>query len=97
MPRANFVCQYYKINRSSSFPTPKRITELRYWLKAVQNVIKEIPRQIAESEASAERAIGNDGWFVAHTDVDQKWIRFDLEDRVGIKAQIVIDRSTGII
>lgn len=93
MPRAQFVYQAIGVNVTRSFPTPKRMGELRYWLKAAQTAIAHIPRNIAESEASAERSIGNDGWFVANADADAKWVRFNLEDRFGNKAQIVIDRK----
>lgn len=93
MPRAQFVMQSLGINVTRSFPTPKRMGELRYWLKAVQNHIKEVPRHIAESEISADRSIGSDGWFVSNADADAKWIKFNLENKLGQRADIVIDRK----
>lgn len=80
-----------------NIPNPKRITELKYWLKMCQQWIPEIPRQIAESEMSANRQMGSDGWFVSNTDVDIKWIKFNLENKLGEKATIVIDRRKGIL
>jgi hypothetical protein len=97
MPLVNFVNMHRKINVTRSMLTPKRITELRYWLKGAQNVIPEIPRNVAESEGMASRQMGSDGWFVFNTDVDVKWITFHLQNAMGEKAQIVINRkSNGI-
>ena len=93
MPRAQFVHQAMGINVTRSFPTPKRMGELRFWLKAAQLAIAQIPRNIAESQVSADRQIGSDGWFVSNSDADAKWIKFNLEDRFGNKADIVIDRK----
>lgn len=92
MPLCQFQWPIRKISVTRGIPTPKRIGELRYWLKMSQQWIKEIPRVIAESELSADRSIGTDGWFVANTEVDLKWIKFNLENRIGEKAYIVIDR-----
>lgn len=93
MPRVQYVNVARGINVTRSFPTPKRMGELRYWLKAAQIALAEIPRNIAESEASADRTLGGDGWFVANSDADAKWIKFNLLDRWGNKADIVIDRK----
>lgn len=94
MPRVQFQIPTEKVSITKDMPTPKRITELRYWLKGAQGVIPNIPRVIAESEESADRSIGGDGWFVATTDVDVKWVKFSLENRIGQKAYIVIDRKS---
>lgn len=93
MPRVQFVNQHRQLSVTVGMPTPKRMTELRFWLKAAQTHIRHIPRQIAESETSADRSIGSDGWFVSNADADAKWIRFTLENRIGEKAHIVIDRK----
>lgn len=93
MPIAQYTNMHRSISVNRSMPTPKRMSELRYWLKEAQKWIKEIPRQIAESEASADRSIGTDGWFVANTDVSVKWIKFNLENRIGEKAHLVINRQ----
>jgi hypothetical protein len=97
MPTVQYVNQFRKQNVTREMLTPKRITELRYWLKGAQAVIKEIPRMIAESEASADWSIGTDGWFVATSDVDIKWVKFTLENRIGEKAHIVIHRQSRIL
>lgn len=94
MPKVQYVNMIRKIDKSASFPTPKRITELRYWLKACQVALSDIPRNIAESEESADRSLSPDlSWFVANSDIDAKWIKFNLENRLGEKAHIVIDRK----
>ena len=93
MPRVQFVHQSRGITITRSFPTPKRMGEMRYWLKAAQGAIKEIPRNVAESQLSADRTIGMDGWFVSNMDADAKWIKFNLENRFGDRADIVIDRK----
>lgn len=94
MPTVQYVNMHRKVSETRNMPTPKRITELRYWLKGAQAAIPNIPRQIAESEASANNGIFGDGWFVSNTDVDIKWIKFNLENRLGEKAHIVINRQT---
>lgn len=96
MPIVQYINMFRKERVSRSMRTPKRITELRYWLKEAQKTVCEIPQQIAESEAMVNHSYGHDGWFVARTEVDIKWIRFDIENVIGEKAQIVIDRTTGI-
>lgn len=93
MPRVQYTNKAQNISVTKDLVTPKRMSELRYWLKGAQSQIPHIPWKIAESEISADRSMGSDGWFVATTDVDEKWIRFDLENRFGNKAQIVIDRK----
>lgn len=93
MPRVQFTNTMRNISVTKGMVTPKRMGELRFWLKGAQAVIKEIPRQIAESEGMADRSIGSDGWFVVNTDVDAKWIKFNLENRIGEKAVILIDRK----
>jgi hypothetical protein len=97
MPTVQYVNQFRKQNITKEMLTPKRITELRYWLKGAQAVIKEIPRMIAESEQSADRSIGTDGWFVATSDADVKWVKFSLENRLGEKAHIVIHRQSKLL
>lgn len=94
MPRVQFVNVVQGINVTRDMTTPKRMTELSKWLKGAQAAIKEIPRVIADSEISANRSIGSDGWFVSNTDIDIKWIKFNLESRWGGRADIVIDRQS---
>lgn len=93
MPRLQFTQMSKGINKLASFPTPKRMNELRFWLKAAQQWCKEIPRQIGESEPQADRLMGSDGWYVFNSDADAKWIKFELRNRYDDKAQIVIDRK----
>jgi len=92
MPTVQYMNAHRKHQVTRNIPTPKRITELRYWLKEVQKAIPEVPKQIAESEGMASHQIGSDGWFVCNVDADLKWIKFNLENRVGEKAHIVIRR-----
>jgi len=93
MPRVQYVNMMRGINETRTMPTPKRIGEMRYWLKGAIRLFKDCPKNIAESEGMADNSIGSDGWFVASSDADAKWVRFDLENRLGEKAQIVIDRT----
>lgn len=95
MPRVQYTNMFRKpvVSVTATMPTPKRMTELRYWLKGAQTALKEIPRTIAESDSMADQSIGNDGWFVFNTDVDAKWITFHLQNKIGEKASIVIDRK----
>ena len=94
MPTVQYVNKFRKETITKNIPTPKRITELRFWLKECQKWIPQIPRPIAESEQSADNTIGSDGWFVATFDVSVRWIKFSLENRIGEKAHIVIDRQS---
>lgn len=93
MPTVQYVNMFKKQHVTRSMPTPKKMGEIRYWLKEAQKWIKEIPRQIAESEGMADRSIYSDGWYVVNSDVDVKWIRFNLCNRIDEKATIVIDRQ----
>jgi hypothetical protein len=95
MPQVNFVNTRRGINIVRGMPTPKRITELRYWLRGAQGVIQEIPRVIAEAQSMAIRSPGQDGWFVQHSEVSREWIRFDLENHFGERSQVVIQRKGG--
>ena len=94
MPTVQYVNEYRQVRVTRDMPTPKRITELRHWLKGAQSAIPQIPRQIAESEGMANNQIGSDGWFVFITDVDVKWIKFTLQNRLQEKAHIVINRQS---
>lgn len=95
MPRVQYTNQFRRpmVSVTATMPTPKRMTELRFWLKGAQAALKEIPRVIAESEGMSDRSIGNDGWFVFNSDADAKWVVFHLQNRIGEKASIVIDRK----
>lgn len=95
MPVAQYVNVFEKRHITKNILTPKRITELKYWLKECQKTIKEMPQVIAESEGMVDHTLPVDkSWFVATYDVDVKWIKFNLENRLGEKAHVVIDRST---
>lgn len=94
MPTVQYVNEYRQVRVTRDMPTPKRMTELRYWLKGAQNVLKEIPRQIAESEGMASTSIMAEGWFVSQTDVDVKWVKFTIENRLGERGHIIINRQT---
>lgn len=95
MPTVNFVNQLRGVSIVRGMPTPKRMSEIRYWLKGAQAAVPQIPRTIAESEGMSVHTEGHDGWFVATSSVDVKWIKFDLENRFGEKAQIIIRRKGG--
>lgn len=93
MPTVQYTNLLANISRTSSMPTPKRITELRHWLRGAQTAIREIPRNIAEAQSMAIMGVGHDGWYVQNSDVSQKWIKFNIENRFGERAHIVIDRT----
>src|SRR5262245_38280849 len=92
MPTVQFVNMGRKINKTATMPTPRRITELEQWLKHAQLAIPEIPRSIA---GAPELAVTqwSDGWHVFSTDISDKWIKFNLQNKFGEKAHIVIDRT----
>lgn len=90
MPRVQFVNQAKGISVTRDMPTPKRMSEIRYWLKEAQKWLPSIPKKIAESPNMIAHI---DDWWVSSSSVDVKWIKFELENRIGERAQIVIDRS----
>jgi hypothetical protein len=92
MPTVQYVNLIRGVDITATMPTPKRITELAQWLKHAQLAIKEIPRPIAEAQSMALSA-WSDGWYVLNTDITEKWIKFNIENKFSEKAHIVIDRT----
>jgi len=82
MATVQFRNELRKINITKVMRTPKKITALTQWLKEARKAISEIP-----DEYDVE------GWFVMSQDVSINFIRFDLQNRIGEKAYIVIDRK----
>lgn len=97
MPTVQYVNEYRQVRETRQMPTPKRITELRYWLRGAQQAIPKIPRNIAEAEGMADNSIGSDGWFVYTSDVDVKWVKFTIQNRIHERAHIVINRQTNAL
>ena len=71
---------------TKTMSTPKRITSLPHWYKAAKAAIQQIPEAF-------DKLTGPTGWFISHQEADIKWIKFDLENKEGRKAYIVILRK----
>lgn len=95
MPTVEYSNLIRKIKVSRGMITPKKIQDLSKWLKQAQISVKEIPRNIASCATVVDRSISPDmSWFVSDEEVSVKYIRFDIENLLGEKAHIVINRST---
>lgn len=66
--------------------TPKRITSTQAWFKEARKALKEIPNAFPNGLMSEA------GWTIAYEETDPRWLKFDLENRNGEKAYIVILR-----
>lgn len=66
--------------------TPKRITSVTHWYKEAQKALPQIPNAIV--------SLYNDNeWCIVWHELDVKWLKFDLLNRNGEKAYIVILRK----
>lgn len=94
------IVQYFNVHRNQrvtrNLHTPKRMTEIKYWIKEVQKTIKECPKYIAPSLEEADNSTGSDGWFVMYEDVTIKWIKLEIHNKFGEKAHIVISRGVSL-
>lgn len=70
---------------TKSMATPKAITKLTHWYKEARKAIPQIPEAL-------DKLTGPTGWFISHQEADVKWVKFDLEDKSGKRAYIVILR-----
>ena len=96
MPWVQYVDETKGINEQAGMATPRRITELRWWLKTAQLSLRAIPKFIAESEWQTAQLPNQDSdplWYVETTDVSERWVKFTLRNRWGVRSHIVIDRK----
>lgn len=70
---------------TKQMPTPKRISVIQSWYNDARKAIPEIP------PASYNVHVNNE-WMIEHQEASTKWIKFDLLNRIGQKAYIVILR-----
>lgn len=88
MPVAQYVFKVHNITVTRNMRTPIKITSLEHWFREARKSIGDLPN--AYDPAT--------GWrLAADPDVSIKWIRFDLENTLGEKAQLVIDRTRNLI
>lgn len=72
---------------TKQMPTPKRITSTAHWFKEARKALPQIPN------AGPNGMINESGWTIAYEEIDPKWLKWDLENRNGEKAYIVILRK----
>lgn len=66
--------------------TPKQITKVEKWYKEARKALPQIP------EAQVGLFMDRE-WMITWYETNPKWVKFDLENRIGEKAYIVILRS----
>lgn len=81
MPKVQYHCKVRNIRMDATMPTPKRITELKYWFKEARKALSVIP-QVDHGE-----------YIIEHQTADKDYVRFDLIDAKGIKSNVVIQRN----
>lgn len=72
---------------SRKFGAPKKVTEMSAWFKAARKVIPEIPDP------------KNSDWIIYHEEAsrDAKHIHFEMQNTVGERCSIIIDRTISLI
>lgn len=83
------IAQYIHNGNTTQFNiiTPKSISSIWHWYKACFKTCTSVPI-IEKNQISNE-----DGWMIEHSEADVKWIKFDLLNKDGRKAYIVILRK----
>lgn len=84
MPIANYVYPGGKINIVRSIRTPKRITELKYWVKEVRKAIPECPKFFD----------GDTVWTVFREEISIDKVYLEFRNRIGEKSYLIIDRKS---
>lgn len=83
MPRFVYQDVMRDINLSNiPFSSPKKIQDEDRWFNACRKVKPSIPR-----------ADGTDGWYRTSCDITETFIKFTLENKIGERSYLVIDRK----
>lgn len=90
MPRCDFRIQALGHFQAAAFPTPRKVSSLDAWLLDACKALG------GEEPVPAKRVRGHvqyqGGWYETHRSVDEKFIRFDFVNKIGIRSLIIIDR-----
>jgi len=90
MPLAQFTDERRGIKITKGFLTPKRMSEIKYWMKAAKAAIPEIPQEITEVEG--QQSANPLAWYLYMIDSNLDWINFDIRNGIGERAYITIKR-----
>jgi hypothetical protein len=97
VPTVQFVNQAANppVHLTRSFPTPKRVGDLGAWYRACQKAVPQIP-QVTDYNIcrTLSPGPGSTSWSVLHHDVTTDYIKWELRNTRGEKAQIVVARRT---
>lgn len=88
MPQVQFSYPAKKIQATRGMPTPKRMSELRYWYKDARKAIPAIPEINGPSDRDGRM------WREQSVpEVSDSFIRWTLENDKGERAYVVIARK----
>jgi hypothetical protein len=91
MAQVQYVGPLGEPNVTRTLQAPKKMYELAHWYKAARKRIPQIPE--VEGATYHQRS----GFALVNTTYDLKWITFELEDLVGNRAKIVINRQASAL
>lgn len=87
MPQVQFSYPAKKLQATRGMPTPKRMSELKYWYKDARKAIPAIP------EMGVPDADGRMWREQSNVEVSDAFIRWTLENDRGERAYVVIARK----
>lgn len=90
MPTVEFNFPSEKIRVNRSMLTPKKFTDLNHWYKSARKAIPSIPKL---SEPTPDGILWR---YISDPDVSLDWIRFDIENTMGQRAHVVINRRDNL-
>lgn len=80
MALAQFRNEVKGIEITKNLGAPKTAT-LQAWFREIRKVIPEVPDPRKTD------------WLIYHQDADLRWIRFEMQNSVGERCYIVVDRT----
>lgn len=83
MPMVQYVNKVEDVRITKTMGTPARIDQLKYWYRAAQKIIPELPKLGAETH------------YIEHEHADTEYVKFELRSREGVKSQLIIMRNYG--
>lgn len=78
MPLIAFDIPAEGVHVTPTMPTPKKMADIGCWYKDALKAIPNFPHDRS--------------WVVRHTDATVDYVRFELVDKIGIRAHITIKR-----
>ena len=78
MPLIAFDIPAEKVHVTPTMPTPKKMADIGAWYKDAIKAIEDFPKDRE--------------WVVIHSDATIDYVRFEMRDKLGIRAYITIKR-----